>query len=283
MATLTGVGRTAAGLMLNPLAFARHLWSHRDLIAQFTRREIEGRYRGSFLGVLWSLAQPLFMLMVYTVVFGLVFRSRWPQARTGSLSEFALIVFCGLTAFGLFSECVNRAPGIIIGVPNYVKKVVFPLEILPVTVLGAALFHTLVSTGVLLAAQLLLLGTLSWKVILLPVVMLPAVFLSLGAMWLLSSLGVFVRDIGQAIGLLVQALFFFTPIFYALEAIPDQVRPLIALNPMTSVVENVRRVVLWDQRPDLSDLGLWLLITGCFMMVGYAWFMKTKKAFADVL
>jgi lipopolysaccharide transport system permease protein len=283
MATLSTVRAGGAASDLSPLALVRSLWRHRFLILQFTRREIEGRYRGSFLGMFWSLAQPLFMLLVYTIVFGIVFQSRWPQARTDSLGEFALIVFCGLTAFGLFSECVGRAAGLIVGVPNYVKKVVFPLEILPVTVLGAAMFHMLVSLVVLLAAQLVVVGSIPWTIVLLPVVLLPAVFLSLGAMWFLASLGVFVRDIGQATGIFVQALFFLTPIFYSLEMIPEPMRTLIRFNPMAPVAENFRRVLLWGTLPSLTGLALWVLTTGAFMALGYAWFMQTKKGFADVL
>jgi lipopolysaccharide transport system permease protein len=269
--------------MLNPLTLVRNLWRHRFLILQFTRREIEGRYRGSFLGIFWSLAQPLFMLLVYTVVFGMVFQSRWPQARSDSLGEFALIAFCGLTAFGLFSECAARAPTLVTSVPNYVSKVVFPLEILPLATLGAALFHTLVSLVVLLGAQSVLLGYLPWTAVLLPLVALPAIFLSLGTMWLLASLGVFVRDIGQVITLVVTALFFLTPIFYSIEMIPEPVRSVVLYNPMAPVVENFRRVLLWGKLPNIYDLLLWLLGTGVWMVLGYAWFMKTKKAFADVI
>lgn len=274
----SGVGARALG----PLALARTLWRHRELIAQFTRREIEGRYRGSFLGVFWSLARPLLMLGVYTLVFGVIFRSSWPQSR-GGLGEFALIAFCGITAFGLFSECVTRAPSLVTNVPNFVKKVVFPLEILPVSALGAALFHTLVSLAILLAARLASTGALPWTVLLLPLVALPAIFLCLGAMWLFASLGVFVRDLEQAVGLGVQLMFFLTPVVYSAEALPEPLRALMRLNPMAPVVENFRRVLLWGQLPDTAELAVWLALTGVFMALGYAWFVRTRRAFADVL
>lgn len=280
----TSTGSPAVSLpKTHPLALAKHFWRHRSLIAQLTRREIEGRYRGSVLGILWSLVQPLSMLLIYTFVFGVVFHSRWPQARTGGLAEFALIVFCGLIAFGLVSECVNRSPGLIVGVPNYVKKVVFPLETIPVSTLGAALFHMVMSLAVLMGAQLLFTGSLPWTVVLLPVVLMPAVFLSLGAMWLLASLGVFVRDIGQAVGIVMQVVFFATPILYSIEAIPESMRPFILFNPLAPIVENFRRVLLWGTLPSFKGLLLWSLATGAFMLLGYLWFMKTKKAFADVI
>jgi lipopolysaccharide transport system permease protein len=259
------------------------LWRHRNLIAQFTRREIEGRYRGSFLGLIWSLANPLFMLGIYTFVFGIVLKSRWPQARTGGLAEFAIIIFAGLTAFSFFSECVNRAPILVVSVPNYVKKVVFPLEILPVSAMGAAFFHMGISLMVLLGAELLFTGTIPWTIVLLPIVLLPAILISLGLMWFLSSLGVFIRDVSQAIGLIMQAMFFFTPIFYSIESIPEPVRTVILFNPMAPVVENFRRVLLWGQMPSWRGLVMWIIVTSVLMIAGFAWFMQTKKAFADVI
>jgi lipopolysaccharide transport system permease protein len=283
MATMTAGGPLRAAQLLNPLALARTLWGHRELIAQFTKREVEGRYRGSFLGILWSLANPLFMLGVYTFVFGVVLKARWPQARSDSLGEFALIVFAGLIPFSLFSECVTRAPGMVVAVPNYVKKVVFPLEILPVSTLGAALFHMLISVAVLLAAELALFGSLPWTIVLLPIVILPALFLSLGLMWLLASLGVYIRDVGQVIALVVQALFFFTPIFYSLESIPEPFRTVILFNPMAPVVENFRRVLVLERLPSWPGTGYWVLGTMLVMVAGYAWFRQTKKGFADVI
>lgn len=268
---------------LNPLALALNLWRQRDLIRQFTWREIEGRYRGSNLGLLWSFVNPLALLLIYTFVFGVVFRSRWPNGGNGSLIEFALVLFSGMIAFNIFSECVARAPQLVISVPNYVKKVVFPLEILPVSALGAALFHGGVSLSILLLANLIVSGRLPWTLVLLPLVLLPLVLLSLGLGWFLSSLGVFIRDIGHSVGLVLQVLFFMTPIFYPIEAVPALLQPLIWLNPLTGIVENWRRVVLWGQLPSWSSLLLALVLNAVILILGYTWFMKTKKAFADVI
>jgi lipopolysaccharide transport system permease protein len=279
----TTVRRPGALTPLNPLAAARNLWRHRALIAQFTRREIEGRYRGSFLGLLWSFITPLVMLLIYTFVFGVVFQSRWPQARTTSLNEFAVILFAGLIVFNIFSECVLRAPGLVVGVPNYVKKVVFPLEILPITALGAALFHAGVSLLILLGAHLLIGGALSWTLLLLPLVLLPLLMLALGVGWLLASLGVYIRDIGNVTGLLVQVLFFLTPIFYTAESVPEPFRGVLLLNPLSPVIEHVRRVTLWGELPDWGALSLGCLGGAAMMLLGYAWFRQTSKGFADVL
>src|SRR5215217_279547 len=170
MATMLTARSESVLHYLNPIAMAHNLWHHRDLIRQFTRREIEGRYRGSFLGLFWSFVNPLVLLLIYTFVFGVVFKSRWPNARTDNLSEFAVTLFCGLIAFNIFGESIGRAPLIVVGVPNYVKKVVFPLEILAVSALGTALFHAGIGLLMLIAVNLLSGGALPWTIVLLPVV-----------------------------------------------------------------------------------------------------------------
>jgi lipopolysaccharide transport system permease protein len=268
---------------LSPAALARTLWRQRQLIVRFTRREIEGRYRGSWLGVFWSCVNPLVLLVTYTFVFGVVFRARWPQAQASGVGDYAMTLFCGLIAFNVLAECLGRAPGLVIGVPSYVKKVVFPLEILPVSLLGSALFHGLVSLGVLIAASVLARQPPRPAILLLPVVTLPLAFLTLGLTWFLASLGVFVRDIGYVIGLAIQVALFGTPIFYSLETLPDWLRPAMRWNPLTSIVENFRRVILWGTLPDWIDLLMWIALSGAIMLLGYAWFTKTQKAFADVI
>jgi lipopolysaccharide transport system permease protein len=268
---------------LDPLALLRHLWRHRDLIRQFTRREVEGRYRGSFLGLFWSFLQPLALLAIYTFVSGVVFRSRWPGSRTEGLGDFALLLFCGLVAFGVPGECMSRAAGLILAVPSYVKKVVFPLEVLPVAVLGSALFHALASLLVLLACNLLLRDSLPWTVALLPLVAVPLVFLTMGLTWLLASLGVFLRDLGYAIPLGVQVLFFATPIIYPLESVPEPFRRAMLLSPFAFAVESFRCLIFRGAPPEWGALLAWTIVTGAFMLFGYAWFMKSKKGFADVM
>lgn len=268
---------------LNPVGPSYNLYLNRDLLRQFTRREIEGRYRGSYLGIVWSMILPLMMLVIYTFVFSIIFKARWQPDVETSQGEFALTLFAGLIAFNIFSECVSRAPTLITTNPNYVKKVVFPLEILPASTLGAALFHSLVSIVILIVATLLIRGTISVTIVLLPLAVFPLIGLCLGLGWFLASLGVYVRDTAYAIGILTQVLFFMSAIFYPVSAVPEALRPIMYLNPLTTIVESFRQVLIWNQP---LNWGAWLLVTvvaGVLLLLGYTWFMKTKSGFADVI
>lgn len=283
MTTLITSRAESVAQYLNPLQLARALWRHRELVWQFTRREVESRYRGSFLGLFWSFVNPLTTLFIYTFAFGVVLQSRWPQARTNSLGEFAVVLLAGIAVFNVFGETANRATTAITSVPNYVKKVVFPLEVLPVSIVGAALFHFAITAGIVLVASLLVFGALPWTVLLIPLVLLPLVFLSLGFGWFLASLGVFIRDISHTVALVVQVLFFLSPTLYPIDKIPEPFQTIIRLNPLTPVIEGFRDIVFVDGTLDFGTLAIWLLISIVVMQLGYAWFMKTKKAFADVI
>ncbi len=268
---------------LSPLAFARHLWWHRALVWQFARRDVEGRYRGSLLGLAWTVVNPLVLLVTYTLVFGGLFAARWPEARSQGLGAYGLALFCGLTAFNLFSECVTRAPTLIVAVPNFVRKVVFPLEILPVSTVASALAHALVALLVLLAVLLATGHPLHPTVLLLPLASLPLLFLTLGMTWFLAGLGVYLRDIGQGTGLALQVLMFGTPIFYPPSVVPAWLQGALRLNPLAAIVEDWRRVLLWGRPPEWGTLGAWILASAAVMLAGYAWFMSTRRGFADVL
>ena len=260
----------------------RNIWRSRDLIWQMTKREVVGRYRGSVLGLFWSFFNPVLMLIIYTFVFSVVFKARWGSGGE-SRFEFALILFAGLIVFNLFAECVNRAPTLIIGNVNYVKKVVFPLEILPVITMGAALFHSVVSLVVLFVFHLLATASLQWTVLFAPVIMLPLLLMTLGISWFLASFGVFVRDVAQTIGLLTTVLMFLSPIFFPVSALPEKYRIFIYMNPLTFVIEQMRDVLIWGKLPSWSG---WCVVMGLGMVVawlGLVWFQKTRKGFADVL
>lgn len=258
------------------------LWRSRGLIQASAKREVLGRYRGSTLGLLWSFLNPLFMLTIYTFVFSVVFKARW-NAGSDSKTEFALVLFAGLIVFNLFAECINRAPGLILANPNYVKKVVFPLEILPVVTLLSALFHGLISLGVWLWAYLVFFGPPHATVLYLPLVILPLFFFIMGLSWALASLGVFLRDVSQLIGVMVTVLMFLSPIFYPATALPEDYRHLLYLNPLTPVIEQTRDVLFWGKSPDFTMLGIYWVVSVLIAWLGFAWFQKTRKGFADVL
>lgn len=268
---------------MNPAALTARIWRHRDLVWQLTWREVTGRYRSSLLGFGWSFISPLVTLAAYTFVFGLVFRARWPQATSAGLGSFGLTLFAGLIAFTFFAECLTRAPGIITASPNYVKKVVFPLEVLPVSIVGSALFHAAISAVVLMIAHAVLQGGAVWTALLLPIVFVPLVLLALGTAWFFASVGVFFRDAVHTVVLMSQVLMFMTPVFYPVDAVPERFRWLLQLNPLTSLVENARRVTVQGLLPDWPALGISFLIGSLATVVGYAWFASTKRAFADVI
>lgn len=257
---------------------------HGALIRILIRRDIVGRYRGSGLGLLWSLITPLFMLAVYTFVFGTVFGARWnPGPATSSTAEFAIVLFAGLIVFQLFSEVVLRAPTLVLSNVNYVKKVVFPLEILPLVALGSALFHAAVSLAVLIAAMLTIKGQMPLTGVLLPAVLLPLLLVILGLAWILASLGVFVRDITQILGTLVTALMFLSPIFFPSSALPEWIRPWLIVNPLTLPIEQARDVLIWGKAPDFAALAVYAALAVGVAAAGLCWFQLTRKGFADVL
>lgn len=268
----------------SPRAMVVSVWRSRALIWQLTNREIVGRYRGSVLGILWSLLTPLFMLAVFTFVFGTVLQSRWGDGKDPtSTGEFAIVLFGGLIVFQLFSEVISNAPALILSTPNYVKKIIFPLEILPFVTLASALFHAAVSFAVLLIIMIIVIGYVPATCILLPFVIAPFLLLILGLTWFLASLGIFFRDISQILGTLITGLLFLSPIFYPSAALPLWLRPLLIFNPIAIPVEQARNVLIWGNLPDWTALGQYSIVAAFVAMLGYAWFQKTRKGFADVL
>jgi lipopolysaccharide transport system permease protein len=267
---------------ISPKEMAGSLWRHRSLVVSLVKRDVIGRYRGSVMGILWSFFHPVLMLAVYTFVFSVVFKARWNTGSDSKL-EFALVLFAGLLVFNLFSECVNRAPSLVVANVNYVKKVVFPLEILPWVALGSGLFHMAVSFGVWLLFYLAFFGTPQPTTLLLPLLLLPLVLFTMGACWFLAALGVYLRDVSQIIGLVTTTLMFLSPIFYPLSSLPAEYRPLFNLNPLTLAIEEVRGVLIWGQVPAATDLGVYTLAAAAIAWLGFAWFQKTRKGFADVL
>jgi len=266
------------------IALISSMWRNRQLIVQMTKREVVGRYKGSSMGLAWSFFNPVFMLTVYTFVFSEIFKSRWGGVGgNDSKTQFAVVLFVGMIVLSLFSEVVNRAPGLILSNVNYVKKVVFPLEILPIISTGAALFHSLISLGVLLLAFALFNGYLHWTAIFTPLVLFPLVILTLGLAWILASLGVFLRDVGQTIGIITTVLMFLSPVFYPVTAVPERFRAFIMANPLTFIIEQAREVLIWGHLPDWIGLSIYTIAATIVAWIGFALFQKTRKGFADVL
>lgn len=265
-----------------PVEMVASLWRNRELIKASAKREVLGRYRGSALGLLWSFFNPLFMLIVYTFVFSVVFKARW-GGGSGSKIEFALVLFAGLIVFNLFAECINRAPALILANANYVKKVIFPLEILPFVGVLAALFHSAVSLGVWLLVYVVVFGVPHPTALYLPLIVLPFILFTMGLSWALASLGVYLRDVAQFIGILTTVLMFMSPVFYPVTALPEAYRHLLYLNPLTSVIEQIRAILYFGQTPDFGRLALYWVVTFIIAWLGFAWFQKTRKGFADVI
>ena len=269
--------------LFSPIKMIKNLWEHRDLISQITKREIAGRYKGSYLGILWSVVNPLLLLIIFTFVFSVIFRAKWGISVSESKVEFALTLFCGMVVFNLFSECLNRAPGLILANPNYVKKTILPLEILPVSLILSSFIHMLISLVILLIGVLIFMGVIHWTIIYLPFIIISFLPLTLGLTWFLSSLGVFIRDIRYAVGFFTNALLFLTPIFYPISAVPESVREFMKLNPLSVIIECNRRILMWGKPPDWPWLGVVCLFSLAVMLLGYGFFVKSKRAFADVV
>lgn len=269
----------AIEFVVGPLqAFLRH----RTLTMELTKRDVLGRYRGASFGLLWSLISPFLLLCVYTFAFGTVMGSRWPQIGNGQ-THFSIILFAGLIVHGLFSECLNRAPGLVLANPNFVTRIIFPLDILPWPMLLSALFHAFMNVLVFIALRLLIDGQFDWTIMLLPIVLLPMVVLMLGLAWFLASLGVYVRDISQITGVASMALLFLSSAMMPVESVPESYRWVFELNPLTPIIDQARNVMLWGQMPDWRLLGGYLAVAIAVLYAGRTWFVATRAGFADVL
>lgn len=267
---------------LHPGRMVAGLWSHRALIAQLARREVAARFRGHVLGPLWMLLHPLALLGIFTFVFAVVFRSRWREG--GSVGEVALHILAGLIVFGVFRDVVHRAPGLVVSHANYVKRVVFPLETLPVVDVLVALFTFAASLGVWVIGWLAIERAAPHPTALLvPVLIVPVVLSALAVSWVLAALGVFVRDASNVTDLALTILFFMSPVFYSAERVPPPYDVLVWLNPIAHTIGAVRWALLGAAPPDWAWWAVYTLVSGAAAVAGYAVFMKSRRAFADVL
>lgn len=255
---------------------------HRGLTWEMARRDVLGRYREASFGLLWSLISPFLMLVVYTLAFGYLLKSRWP-GTSGSVSDFSMLLFIGLIVHGFFAECLNRAPTLVVGSPNLVKRIVFPLQVLPWVLVLSALFHALANSLVYAVVNFALRGELPPTLPLLPLVMLPLAIASLGVGWLLSALSVYLRDITQVTGVLATAMLFLSSAIIPVDVLPEAYRWVFRANPLTFIIDQAREVAFWGRMPDWRGLGLYTLGALAFAWLGHAVFQKLRRGFADVL
>lgn len=264
------------------LGMFRRIWTHRHLASLLIARNVEASFRGSLLGKAWTALVPLLRLAVYTTVLGFILRVKWPGQHTTPL-ETALLYFVGLTLYDFFMESVSGAPGLMLDNVNYVKKVVFPLEILPFATLGAALVRLCVTSSIVLIFYLVIRGIPPLASIAIPLIIAPYALFVLGAVWFLSALGAYVRDLRQLMGVLALVMMYLSPIFFPLAMVPARVRPVFYANPLAFVIESVRAALFAGQWPDWPALLLYTALAWLFAALGYRWFLRVKPGFADVV
>lgn len=265
------------------LIIAKTLSTHRQLIYGMVKREIQIKYKDSLIGLGWAFFTPLFMLGVYTFVFSEVFKSRWNNVVPTSKADFAIMLFAGLMVYTFFAECLLRGPTIITANTNYVKKIVFPLEILPFIAVGVSLFQLGISSIVLLAAQLAINHELHASALLFPIVILPLIISTLGLLWILAAAGVYLRDISQLIAVVTSVLMFLSPIFYPVNALPTEFQSWLRLNPLTNIIEQTRSVLIMGEGIDWKIYATSFIPSLLIFGLGYGLFQKARKGFADVL
>ena len=264
---------------LNPAAIVRDLVRDRYLLGQLVKRDVLLRYRGAMFGVLWMFMSPLLMLTIFAFVFGHVFPARWPQQETGI--PFWLLLYSGLIAFNVFAETVSRSPTSVRGYPSFVKKIIFPVSILPLVPLGAALVHALFNFFILLAV-LMWIGRLHLEVFIFPLLLLPLILLALGFAWFLAAWGVFIKDMNQIVPVFVQMLLFLSPVFYPASAVPAILQPVYRYNPLSAIIEASRAAVV-GMPIDWLTWTIALIVSAVVSILGYAFFQHSREEFADVL
>jgi len=259
-----------------------YLLSYKSLIFQMVRRDILSRYRGSMLGVVWSFLTPLSMLLIYVLFFQVILKTRWSIGE-GDTANFAVILFSGLVIHSIFADVLSRSPTAISSNPNYVKKIVFPLELLPFVGTITALVHGLISVMVLLLVILVTERSIPLSILWIPLILLPFVLFLFGMSWFLAAIGVFFRDINQITGPVITALLFLSPIFYPVSSLPHWMAGIIYLNPLTLIVQQMRVVLIFSDAPDFGALLLYSVLATAVMMSGLKFFIWVRKSFADVL
>jgi lipopolysaccharide transport system permease protein len=264
-------------------SLANCFWNNRNLIFQMTKREVIARYKGSSIGLAWAFLNPVLMLTVYTVVFSVIFNARWGMGDESSKVHFAVVLFTGLICLNFFNEILNKSSTLIVSNVNYVKKVIFPLEVLPIIVMLVSLFHTFISLIILFCFLFIFDIHFYLTLIFIPIIFFPLIMMAVGTSYFIASMGVYIRDISQIIGIVTLLLMFLSPIFYPISAVPDAIQKFIMINPLTFIIEELRKVIFLGITPDVLGFFIYFFISLVILFFGYIFFQKTKKGFADVL
>lgn len=267
---------------LKPWRAVTSMWMNRELIWQLSKRDVIGRYRGSMMGILWSFFNPLLMLAVYTFFFTEVFNARW-RLESESKGEFAVALFVGLIVHTFFAECASKAPNLIVSNPSYVKRIIFPLEVLPVISVISALFHMLISLTVLAGFIIMVYGSLPTTFVFFPLIAAPLAVVACSAGWLLSALGVYLRDVSQTVGIIIMVMMYLSPLFFPVEVMPERFRGWLYFNPLTLLMTEGRKILIWGEMPDVRALLIHFLGACIAAWLCFILFQKARRGFADVL
>ena len=257
--------------------------NNKNLIYQLTKRDVLSRYKGSVIGIAWSVITPLLMLMLYTFVFSFVFKARWGGAIELPREMYALILYTGMIFHSLLCECINRSPTLMQSNASYVKKVIFPLEILNWVSLFSALFQAMIGFTLLIFGKVIITGEFTATIFILPFLLIPFVLIVLGVCWFIISVGVYFRDISHLTSILTTVLMFASPIFYPISILPSDLQFIMYLNPLTYFIEEARNVLIFGAYPDFRNYVFVLILSIFVAAFGFSFFQKTRKGFADVL
>ena len=260
----------------------RKLRDNKYLISQLVKKSIKKRYQGSVFGMLWTWIVPILMLTVYTFVFSVVFQARWGENEIDKF-QFALMMFCGLSVFNIISDVMSRATVLIASNSNYVKKVIFPLELLPFVETCTALFFCIINLIILVLARLVLYSKISPFVPLVILAIVPVFLFAFGMGLLLSSISVYLKDIGSIISVIIMILMYMSPVFFSLSSVPEDFQIVCTVNPITYMIENMRNILLYDRPLDICYYALSLVAASIVYVIGYTVFKKAKGGFADVV
>lgn len=261
----------------------KNFFQYRFLIFSMIKREISMKYKGSILGILWSVITPIILVGVYTFCFSYIFKASWKVEKVDIHIPYALVLFAGLNIFTLFSEIFLRSPSLISGYSYLLKKTVFPVEVLAYVSVGSALFQLIINTSIIIFINIIVYNYFVWEIVFLPFIVLPFTVFLLAICWLLSTIGVFLKDISNLLNLLVTVLMFLSPVFFSLDSMPEPYKSIAVLNPLTLIIEETRKVLLYGLLPDFKSLSIYFLFSFCFMQLSYIFLLKVKKGFGDAI